>query len=149
MTRLLTRSLGLVPSLVVAIAVGRPGISTLLVASQVVLSIVLPFVTLPLIYFTSSKRIMAVRDSGTVQIGVSELSDSTQAGLATESQGQQQAAADAERTSEMSRDLEGVEARSVDFSNGKVMVAIGIFIWVLIVAANVYAIVGLAMGQGG
>ncbi|KAI0714833.1 natural resistance-associated macrophage protein-domain-containing protein [Earliella scabrosa] len=149
MTRLLTRSLGLVPSLVVAIAVGRPGISTLLVASQVVLSIVLPFVTLPLIYFTSSKRIMAVRDSGTMRISASGLLNSTQAGLATESQGQQRAAADDERTPEMSRDLEGVEARSVDFSNGKVMVAIGIFIWVLIVAANVYAVVGLAMGQGG
>lgn len=47
--------------MVVAVAVGRPGINTLLVASQVVLSIVLPFITLPLIYLTSSKTVMSVR----------------------------------------------------------------------------------------
>ena len=47
--------------MVVAIAVGRPGLSTLLVASQVVLSVVLPFISLPLILLTSSKSIMRVR----------------------------------------------------------------------------------------
>ena len=45
----------------VAIAVGRPGINTLLVASQVALSIVLPFVAFPLIWLTSSKSIMRVK----------------------------------------------------------------------------------------
>ncbi|KAL0062439.1 Manganese transporter smf1 [Marasmius tenuissimus] len=59
--RLLTRLLAVIPSMVVAIAVGRRGIDTLLVLSQVVLSIVLPFITLPLIYVTSSKRLMGVR----------------------------------------------------------------------------------------
>lgn len=47
--------------MVVAIAVGRPGINALLVASQVALSVVLPFVTLPLILLTSSKAIMRVK----------------------------------------------------------------------------------------
>lgn len=47
--------------MVVAIAVGRPGISALLVASQVALSVVLPFVTLPLILLTSSKTIMRIK----------------------------------------------------------------------------------------
>jgi metal iron transporter len=45
----------------VALAVGRPGIDRLLVTSQVILSIVLPFITLPLIYLTSSKSVMRVR----------------------------------------------------------------------------------------
>ncbi|THH23107.1 hypothetical protein EUX98_g8070 [Antrodiella citrinella] len=63
MRRIITRMLGLIPSMVVAIAVGRPGLNTLLVASQVVLSIVLPFVAFPLIYLTSSKSIMRVRKS--------------------------------------------------------------------------------------
>jgi metal iron transporter len=45
----------------VAAAVGRPGIDALLVASQVILAIVLPFITLPLIYLTSSKTVMRVR----------------------------------------------------------------------------------------
>ncbi|KAG6864708.1 hypothetical protein C0991_007747 [Blastosporella zonata] len=47
--------------MVVAVAVGRTGIDTLLVASQVVLSIVLPFVTVPLVYLTSCKSVMTVR----------------------------------------------------------------------------------------
>lgn len=47
--------------MIVAIAVGRSGLNALLVASQVVLSIVLPFVVFPLIYLTSSKTIMKVR----------------------------------------------------------------------------------------
>jgi metal iron transporter len=62
--RLVTRLIGLVPSMVVAIAVGRPGINTLLVASQVALSIVLPFVAFPLIWLTSSKSVMRVKKPG-------------------------------------------------------------------------------------
>ncbi|KAK0465267.1 smf Mn2+ and Fe2+ transporter [Desarmillaria tabescens] len=58
--RLLTRALALVPSVVVAIAVGRAGIDSLLVISQVILSVVLPFVAFPLIWLTSSRRVMRV-----------------------------------------------------------------------------------------
>ncbi|KAG8687889.1 hypothetical protein FRC11_006429 [Ceratobasidium sp. 423] len=58
--RTITRLIGLVPSMVVAIAVGRQGIDTLLVASQVALSIVLPFVIFPLVYLTSSDAVMSV-----------------------------------------------------------------------------------------
>ncbi|KAG7450215.1 natural resistance-associated macrophage protein [Guyanagaster necrorhizus] len=58
--RLLTRALALVPSVVVAIAVGRAGIDSLLVVSQVILSVVLPFVAFPLIWLTSSRRVMRV-----------------------------------------------------------------------------------------
>jgi len=47
--------------MVVAVAVGRSGIDNLLVISQVVLAICLPFVTFPLIWLTSSKKIMSVR----------------------------------------------------------------------------------------
>ena len=47
--------------MVVAIAVGKPGINMLLVASQVALSIVLPFVAFPLIWLTSSKSVMRVK----------------------------------------------------------------------------------------
>ncbi|KAJ7917460.1 putative transporter of the NRAMP family [Mycena leptocephala] len=59
--RLLTRLIAVIPSLAVAVAVGRPGIDALLVASQVILAVVLPFITLPLIYLTSSKTVMRVR----------------------------------------------------------------------------------------
>jgi metal iron transporter len=58
--RIITRVINILPSVAVAAAVGRDGIDTLLIASQVALSIVLTFVLLPLIIFTSSHAIMAV-----------------------------------------------------------------------------------------
>ncbi|KAM0746809.1 Nramp-domain-containing protein [Meredithblackwellia eburnea MCA 4105] len=58
--RLITRLIGMIPSLAVAIAIGRDGIDNLLVFSQVALSIVLPFVITPLIIFTSSHAFMSI-----------------------------------------------------------------------------------------
>lgn len=58
--RLLTRSISIVPSIIVAGAVGRSGLNQALTASQVVLSVILPFVTAPLIYFTCRSSIMTV-----------------------------------------------------------------------------------------
>ncbi|KAG9074066.1 hypothetical protein FRC06_010965, partial [Ceratobasidium sp. 370] len=62
--RLITRLIGLVPSTIVAVTVGKQGIDVLLVASQVALSIVLPFVIFPLVYLTSQQSIMEVAKPG-------------------------------------------------------------------------------------
>ncbi|KND86280.1 Manganese transporter SMF1 [Tolypocladium ophioglossoides CBS 100239] len=59
--RLVTRSISITPSIIIAGAVGRSGLNAAMNGSQVVLSIVLPFVTLPLIYFTSRGRFMTVQ----------------------------------------------------------------------------------------
>lgn len=48
----------MIPCLVVSICIGRPALSKALNASQVVLSILLPFLVAPLIYFTCKKSIM-------------------------------------------------------------------------------------------
>jgi metal iron transporter len=58
--------------MIVAISLGKPGINALLVVSQVVLSIVLPFVMFPLIWCTSSKTIMRVRKTGEAGEGEGE-----------------------------------------------------------------------------
>ncbi|KAI0462509.1 hypothetical protein LJB42_004003 [Komagataella kurtzmanii] len=58
--RIITRSISIVPSLVIAIAIGRQGLSAALNVSQVILSITLPFLTAPLIYFTCCKKFMVV-----------------------------------------------------------------------------------------
>ena len=58
--RLLTRSISIIPSIIVAGAVGRSGLNDALTASQVALSVILPFVTAPLIYFTCHSHIMTV-----------------------------------------------------------------------------------------
>jgi manganese transport protein len=56
--RLVTRALAIVPAVVVLSLVGDGGMMPLLIASQVLLSLQLPFAVVPLIRFTSSKRIM-------------------------------------------------------------------------------------------
>jgi metal iron transporter len=58
--RLLTRSLSITPSIIIAGAIGRNGLSAALNASQVALSVILPFVSAPLIYFTCKSSIMRV-----------------------------------------------------------------------------------------
>ncbi|KAK4677056.1 NRAMP-like transporter smf-3 [Podospora pseudoanserina] len=59
--RLVTRGISVVPSIVIAAAVGREGLDAALNGSQVALSVVLPFITAPLIYFTGRDRYMMVR----------------------------------------------------------------------------------------
>ncbi|KAK0556733.1 Manganese transporter smf1 [Tilletia horrida] len=58
--RILTRVIAMVPSLIVASAVGKDGVDALLVGSQVVLSMALPFVTAPLLIITGLKSWMRV-----------------------------------------------------------------------------------------
>jgi len=56
--RLLTRALAIVPAVAVLFHAGEDGVLQLLVLSQVVLSLQLPFAIVPLIRFTSAPRIM-------------------------------------------------------------------------------------------
>lgn len=56
--RLLTRSIAIIPAVVVTLYAGEQATSQLLVASQVVLSITLPFAIVPLVAFTASRQFM-------------------------------------------------------------------------------------------
>jgi manganese transport protein len=56
--RLLTRSIAIIPAVVVTLCAGESATSRLLVASQVVLSVTLPFAVVPLVAFTASKTFM-------------------------------------------------------------------------------------------
>lgn len=56
--RLLTRSLAIVPALVVAVAAGERGAGALLVGSQVILSLQLPFAIVPLLRLTADRSRM-------------------------------------------------------------------------------------------
>jgi manganese transport protein len=56
--RLLTRGLAVMPVLIVTAVAGENNTSKLLVLSQVILSMQLPFAVIPLIQFVSSKKIM-------------------------------------------------------------------------------------------
>lgn len=58
--RSLTRAVAITPCLILVMVSGRSGLSNSLYASQVVLSVLLPFVSAPLLYFTSNKNIMRI-----------------------------------------------------------------------------------------
>lgn len=73
-TRLLTRSISIVPAILVAGTIGKKGLSEALVGSQVALSVILPFVSAPLIYYTCRNKYMTVittsSDAGEAGVGV-------------------------------------------------------------------------------
>merc|ERR1712230_187996 len=68
--RLLTRSISITPSIIIAAAVGRDGLSAALNGTQIALSVILPFVSAPLIYFTCRNKYMTVStdDGGSVKM---------------------------------------------------------------------------------
>ncbi|KAL0952124.1 hypothetical protein HGRIS_008752 [Hohenbuehelia grisea] len=152
--RLLTRLLAVIPSMCVAIAVGRPGIDALLVISQVILSIVLPFITFPLLYLTSSRKIMSVRkprDEPNAE-GSEPAVSPTQSLISTEDRiPAPTPALAAENAPEAQAQLESGHGGDevVDFSSGKIATTIGWLIWLVVMSANMYVIVTLAMGKGG
>ncbi|EIM92885.1 natural resistance-associated macrophage protein [Stereum hirsutum FP-91666 SS1] len=134
--RLVTRLIGLVPSTIVAVAVGRPGINSLLVISQVILSIVLPFIVLPLLLLTSSKTVMRVRHPDADK---SVMKDSSESSLQLDTD---------TVTSNLDVDVERAEMDGwIDMSNGVVVAGIGWAIWLLVLVANGYVLVVLMMGQ--
>ena len=59
--RLLTRGISIVPSIIIAGSIGKSGLNQALTATQVVLSVILPFVTAPLLWFPCRSHIMTVR----------------------------------------------------------------------------------------
>lgn len=59
--RLVTRSIAVLPCIVVAGVVGRDGLAAVLNGSQVVLAILLPIIAFPLIYFTGRRDIMRIQ----------------------------------------------------------------------------------------
>jgi metal iron transporter len=125
MRRLLTRLLGLIPSMVVAVAVGPSGVNTMLVASQVVLSIALPFIIFPLVWLTSSRTVMRVYVPASTR------------------------PARKEDDMEEEKNENVAEGEYLYLNNGWVIAGIGYFIWAVIVLANGYVLVTLMLGEGG
>lgn len=70
--RSVTRSISIIPSIIIAGAVGKDGLSAALNATQVALSIALPFVSAPLIYFTCRNKYMVVGSTHAARMEISE-----------------------------------------------------------------------------
>ena len=58
--KLITRAFAIVPALACIAIYGAKGLNDLLILSQIILSLQLPFAVWPLIYFTSNREIMTV-----------------------------------------------------------------------------------------
>ncbi|TFY65925.1 hypothetical protein EVG20_g5164 [Dentipellis fragilis] len=139
--RLVTRLLGLIPSMIVAIAIGRPGIDTLLVASQVALSIVLPFVVLPLVYITSSSTIMSATEPPSPNPDAE-----TPKSPVVKSEADIHIQETSPRLPDDTETGSVVGVKMIDYSNGRVMKYLGYTIWLIVVTANAYVLVELALG---
>lgn len=122
--RLITRSISIIPSVVIAAAVGRSGLDAALNASQVVLSIVLPFVSAPLIWFTCRARYMTVKSDVVPQ-------ESDPLGEVT------------------NLDAEGQprEAESTSMANAWYTTIFAILLWLTITVLNVANLVLLGLGN--
>ncbi|KAK9478529.1 natural resistance-associated macrophage protein-domain-containing protein [Lipomyces japonicus] len=125
--RLITRGVAILPCIVVAGCVGRSGLSEVLNLSQVILSILLPFVSAPLIYFTCRKKFMMVPLLVTPETA---FPDNTEV--------------DDDR---VSFELGRRDMEYVDLSNNIVVTVTGVLIWLFISGLNVYLIVLLGMGK--
>lgn len=117
-TRLLTRSISIVPAILVAGTIGKHGLSQALVGSQVALSVILPFVSAPLIYYTSRNKYMTVVTSASnIRMGDLDVDD-----------------------------REGTHS-VVKMRNSWVVSGFGAAIWLLIVVMNVANIVLTGLGK--
>lgn len=126
--RLITRSMSITPSIIIAGAVGREGLDTALNASQVALSVVLPFVSAPLIYFTCMNKYMKVLP-GRARFGVYVGEDNNGTDDRNRSEGQ------------------GRQLENVKMANSIPVVIIAVVIWLIIAAMNVANLVLLGLGK--
>ncbi|EGO02730.1 hypothetical protein SERLA73DRAFT_84509 [Serpula lacrymans var. lacrymans S7.3] len=175
--RLITRLISLIPSMIVAVAFGRSGINTLLVASQVALSVVLPFVAFPLIYLTSSKTVMSVPKPAIsspepyddaakasspepAHRSVTSIADVVRSPPELPSTHIDINLHDEEKSNIIVNEVHEVNeadqkkptvapTETVDFSSGYVLTGLAYAIWLVVLVANVYAIVALGMGETG
>jgi metal iron transporter len=116
--RLITRVLSLIPSIAIAAKGGKPALGVALTGSQVILSILLPFISAPLVYITCRKKFMTVSADrsakGKAPVDESESMDSD---------------------------------KGVDMSNGMFMTIASGLLWVVIAVMNIALLVLIGMGK--
>jgi metal iron transporter len=135
--RLVTRCISIVPSVIIAAAIGRAGLSKAIEASQVALSVVLPFVMAPLIWFTCKGSIMRVWTDETEEAGTG----GNDTGNSEREKGKPGDGVDETQRGE------NAGGRFVVMRNHWLTAAFAIIIWLVVVVMNVALIVLAAMGK--
>ncbi|AHY78439.1 AQG_2a_G0035830.mRNA.1.CDS.1 [Saccharomyces cerevisiae] len=123
-TRLCTRLIAIVPCLFVTLTMGEKGISDILNFSQVVLSLILPIVSAPLIYFTANRKLMVVHDENGVV----------------------RAPADVNAIADETTPLNSKHSKIVDFTNSRLLTYTSVFVWALIGSLNCYLVISYLLG---
>ncbi|ORX94993.1 natural resistance-associated macrophage protein [Basidiobolus meristosporus CBS 931.73] len=133
--RLITRSLAIIPAMIVAIVKGADGLNGLLIASQVALSIQLPFAVIPLVMFTGNEKIMTleVENHGT---NPSEYANASYGTLSPASTGTNEQASD-----------RSLSTNKVDFSNPWWLKIIATVVATVILGLNLYLLVETFRGD--
>ncbi|KAL4921685.1 natural resistance-associated macrophage protein-domain-containing protein [Aspergillus aurantiobrunneus] len=136
--RLLTRSISIIPSIIIAGAVGQEGLNKTLTASQVVLSVILPFVSAPLVYFTCRNRYM------TVPVGrMPDADTDPNNGLEAEQDPQTQSQSPPRNLA----DGDSGGADGVKMGNGFLVSVLAVLVWLVIAVMNVALLVLVGMGK--
>lgn len=142
--RLITRSIAIVPGIIIAAAEGRNGLAAALNGCNVVLSVALIFLTFPLVWYTSNKKYMRVRlEDGDEPIGTVDGVVSTR--------DTQEAAATAAVTAvvEAEEGRPGDVVRTVSLANNWPTTIGAVGIWFLITCMNIATLVFLGTGLVG
>ncbi len=151
--RTITRGIAVAPCLVVAASVGRSGLADVLNASQVALSILLPIIIFPILWFTGDKNCMRVPlsirrraseeplrfDSSVDDISLHRVDSRSPPG------NHQTCTADA---GDMDME-EDAEVEYVDMSNSRLTKIVGWGIWAFITGLNMYLMILLGKGETG
>ncbi|KAG0682144.1 hypothetical protein C6P40_003605 [Pichia californica] len=170
--RIITRGIALIPCILVVLTGGREGLSSVLNASQVVLSFVLPFICAPLIYFTSSRDIMKVEiyenSSDPNYIELDDISDSKFSSNKSNNNSpyteemevgsveshldddevqhnQQQQQQQHQQQNNLRSNKTLVSYKNM--SNGKITTIAAIIIWALITFLNFWLLISMALGK--
>lgn len=135
--RFMTRSISITPSIIIAGAVGRQGLDAALNASQVALSVVLPFISAPLIYFTCMGRYMNVRTGRARAVMMGE----------DENEGEGGPESDHVDSSRVAAGNPDSDVENVKMANSMPVVIIAVVVWLIIAAMNVANLVLLGLGR--
>lgn len=128
--RLLTRTVSIIPAVIIAASEGQTGLAAALNGCNVVLSVALIFLTFPLIWYTCSDRYMRVNINDRDEpLGVLDgvLNHDTNRAL---------------------RDVEGYAERTVSLANNWATTVGAWVIWTVVAAFNGATLVFLALGIG-
>lgn len=139
-----TRAVAITPCLILVLVAGRNGLSGALNASQVVLSLLLPFVSAPLIYFTCNKNIMKVQLNSN-----NNCQHDAPLALKMDGNGENIPMYNLGTSSE-SNEVEKQELEAPiyeDMSNGILTMICAVLVWLLISGLNFYMLISFSTGQ--